>query len=79
MTAQRGRPYAGPAPMTKAANAGLRRRLVERTAAEIEAAKGRGDWQEVERLTAAHLSGSARIEAAALARVPLDDRIGGRS
>lgn len=77
MTAKRSRPYAGPAPMTRAANAGLRRRLTERTAAAIEAAKGRGDWKEVERLTAAHLSGSARIEAAALAKLPIDERYRG--
>jgi hypothetical protein len=72
----RGHRYRGPHPSDPAATAGLRRRLTRRTAARIEAARGAGDWREVERLTAAHYDGQrAKDRAAALARIPLCERM----
>jgi hypothetical protein len=70
------RPYQGPHPADPAATAGLRRRLIQRTADRIEVARANGDWHQVEELTAAHYAAQrAKDRAAALARVPLCERI----
>lgn len=66
--------------MTSAANAGLRRRLALRAASAIEVARALGDWQRVEELTAAELdrraAAAARDGAAAVAALPLSERMG---
>jgi len=70
------RPYSGPHPADPAATAGLRRRLLQRTADRIEVARAEGDWQRVEELTAAHYARpTVKDRAAELARLPLIERM----